>query len=1128
MPASDRILATKLLAPRIGTGLIRRPRLLDLLEGYQLRKLTLITAPAGYGKTVLATQFAEHAPWPVSWYQLDHFDNDLALFVQHLSAGIARQLPGFGTEVIELVEQSRDPAGDMRRLIASLVNSIAAALGTGLILIIDDYHTIDEPVVHAFLEHLLEYLPEKLHIILSGRTIPPLNLAKLKMAGLMLEVGQDDLQFNRGEIARFIVEEGNEPVSGEIITLLEAETGGWPAALRLSGFSLAGLKGRQKETAARSIPRREIYQYLAAEVLQSLPEDLYNFMVATSILDIITPAICNQYLERSDSRNILETIAAKNLFITVLEGQEEIFRYHHLFREVLQNRLGESRTALLIKAGRCYLQAGYPARAVEVLLQAGDYEEAVPAIELAANSMLQQNRWQTVQRWLRQVPERYKENSAWLLLFEGAVILNSGNLERAEPFIDQAAAGFEARGDRSGFLQTQLYRARLLRLRGSYDHSLQLLEDLAAELARQPVVQWYVAVLEQASLLGMQGNPDPAVRLLKQALNIAEREGEERITAQLAEKLGELYYIKGDYARALEVHQRAAEMAVESDRLSFSLRDTIALIYRDWGDLDQALEYANNSIKTKEELGMIEALPFAYHQLAVICADLGRLNEAAELFQKSIDLARRSGGDSFFLALSLVLYGRLLAGQGQLTEALALVEEALAAAQGQSVFIHAICLQAAAPVFTQVDRLEQGEIMLKQAVRILEQVGAKYPLCLAYGEMAAVHRQSGAQAAARHEAARCLELAAAGSYIQLFLSNQAIMLPVIEIGFIAGIEPEFVEDVACRLGSAAFAQLVGLAGHSDPAVRLRVVGFLARAGSPEAASALEAALHDPDEQVRDRALAAVRALSRPGENDGAKTEAALRSGESRFPGSALLNVQCLGPFRVIAGEHEIAWRTTKARDLFAYLVHHRAKPVVKEKILEELWPEVDPEHASTLFHTNLYQLRKAVKGILGEQRLVKHTAGQYRLDSERFACDIDVFESLSATASDQPAGPGLEQAAALYRGEYLEGLDYEWIAAERERLNQLYQVILDSLARFYLDDGRFPRAASCLRSILKINPLLEEAHALLMTAYARMGDRMAVLQQYETLNEVLAEELGVDPSPKTRELYYKLCGDEEA
>ena len=1122
MPLSDRILETKLLAPRTGVRLLERPRLLEPLADYQSRKLTLVSAPAGYGKTVLVSQFVASIESLVVWYQLDHFDNDLALFVQHLVAGIERQLPGFGSEIADWVEHSSDLKQDMRRITTSLVNNLSATLEDEMVLVIDDYHVIEEDTVHGFMEQLLDYLPDRVHVVLSTRTVPPLHLGRLKISGLMDEINMEDLRFRADEIGGFLIAEKNEPVSSETINFLAEETGGWAAALRLAGITMVSVKARQKAAAGRmSSHRKEIYHYLATEVLSNLPADLVDFVLATSVLDIMTPEICDLFLERSDSCEVLDTLESQNLFS--VSGEGEVYRYHHLFREFLLSRLGEKKNRLRQQAGLCYMQAGYPARAVECFISCADFAQATLAVEDVAGTMLRQSRWQTVRRWLQSIPENVKRERPRILLFEGAVFLNNGQLEQAEALIYEAASAFIESGDREGIFQTKLYQARILRSRGDYEESMKMLEQILPELSQRPVAEWYDVTLEHSLILGMRGELDRAIHLLNQALTPAEREGEAHIAAQLVERLGEVYFVKGDYSKAVTVHQRAAEMASEQDRQSFLLRDSIATIYHDWGDLDQALEYAQNSIKAKEQLGMVEALPFAYQQLAIVLASLGEFVAAEENFKRSIDLAQHLGGEIFFQARSKALYGRFLGSRGRFAEARVLVDEALCIAKEQSEFIYAVCLQASAPVYIWMNELDEGAAMLQQALVVLEQIGAKYSVCVTCAFLALVKRQSNEVAAAEDFAERCLQLAAPESCIQLFLGNAEMMLPVVRIGLVKGVELEFTLEVIRRLGHQAVELLVELAGHGDPTVRRRVIGPLAACGQEKAVKDL---LADVDESVRDRALGVAQSFaSQPAMDSSTKREPAHPFGKE-----VLLTVNCMGDFHVTGGDKEVAWRTTKARDLFAYLVHHREKPVLKERILEDLWPEADPEQASTLFHTNLYQLRKATKNAIGEQP-VRHKGGQYRLDEDMLSIDIMQFECLvygmekeSVRLADLSK---LEQAISLYRGEYMEGLDYDWVTAERERLNQLYLQVLDHLAHHYAHDRQYSRAASCLRAILRVNPLMEEAHALLMRVYAGMGDRMAVLQQYETLSQVLEEELGVDPSPKTRELYYKLCSDED-
>lgn len=1134
MPVSDRLLATKLLAPRIGTRLISRERLIALFNGHRERKLTLVTAPAGYGKSVILSQFTDSVDDLVVWYHLDAFDNDLAVFIQYFAAGVARHLPGFGADAVGLVGRGGDPRILLRRIATSVINDLSAGLQQDLVIVLDDYHTIDQPLIHRFVQELLEYLPDQVHLIIAARTVPPLPLARLKVEEMVVEINQEELGFTRGEISEYLVAEYDQPVPVPVIAAVEEETQGWPAALRLARPALDEIVSRQSPGAGGNLRhRKEIYNYLASEVLADLSPELSFFIEETSILDVLTPAVCDRFLNSSGSLELLEQLEANNLFIVALEGVEHSYRYHLLFRDFLQSRLGERKNKLLLKAGQCYLQDGSSALAVEYFLRAGSPNEAVQVIENVGVETLRRGRWQTLQRWLVSLPEAPRRDNPWVLLLQGALDIMHGRLDQAEPLLDRARALFYEIGCHEGVLQSQLHKARILRSRGDYRRSVKLLADALPELTRRPVAEWYDICIEYAFGLTLLGELDQAAVLLQDALASAEREGVSRIFAQLAEKLGELYYFKGEYSRAVEVHQRAVEMASDPQRLTYSIRDNIAIIYRDWGDLEQALEYARKSIETKESLGMIEALPYAYHQLAIIQADMGQIDEAEKHFQTAINLARETGGEAFFFTLSTALYGRLLCLLGRFDEARVMVDQAIETARGQSEFIYGICLEVAAPVYNQTGNTEDALQMLYEAIEILERIGAKFSLCIACGILTFISFFRDDRPTAHQYAARCLQLAASESYIQLFSTYCEMMLPAVRIGLEDGCESEFVNEVLERVGSNAMDMLVSLAGHEDPGVRCRVIRPLARNGGAAAEQALSTLLHDPDESVRDCALAAaqqdIQGQAFPRESAVQPERSATDSDSDNAASQAMLKVFCLGPFRAEAGGKELSWRTTKARDLFAFLIHHRNRPVTRETILDQLWPESDPDQSTTLLHTNLYQLRKALKTALGEQNAIKHISGQYRLDGVPFTYDFIRFEErLQPYPGERHEAekPRLEEAVSLYRGEYMEGLDYPWVEAERERLNRLYLSALESLAGLYSESAEHSRAASCLRTVLRFNPLLEETHARLMTVYAAMGDRMAVIQQYETLTQVLEDDLGVDPSSATRELYYKLCSEE--
>lgn len=1089
----DRIIAAKMVPPRLGYKLLDRPRLFNCLDNFLTRKLTLISAPPGYGKTVLLSQLANRTEGLVVWYQVDPLDNDLAFFLQNLLAGITKKIPGIEPEIMNLVERNPDLTKENRRIAAVMSNYLAAALDNELLLILDDYHTINEPAVDSFMENLLEYLPEKVHVVVAGRTKPSFNLNRLKLSGLMKEIGPEELRFNHEEISAFLQGESCETVSDNMVSQLIEKTAGWPAALRLVSISM-DTASKQEETLRnqKSLNNIDLYRYLATEVLEGMPDELIEFLSGISVFDFFTVNICNLFLEHENALPLIEAVERMNLISIVQEEDEIIYSFHPLFREFLQSRLGGDREDYLKKAGECYRDAGYPIKAVEYFLQANDFNAAVNVIEKIGATVLLNSQWQTVKRWLGSIPDNLKAERPWLKLYEGAISLNSGCLKFAAEKINEAEVAFDNASDAEGLLQAKLYRARLLRSQGQYQESIDLLDNLLPELTQLKVSQWYGIVLEYSLNTILQGKFAQTAHILDQALTKAEEEGDARIIGQLTESLGFLYYCRGNFSKALEVYQQAEEVASEDDRFSFSLRDSVAAIYYDWGDLDQALEYAQSNLKEKEKLGVVEALPYAYKQVAMILADMGKVREAEENFKHSIALAEKLGGETFFQTLSMAVYGRFLSSWGRLEEARVMAEQALKLAEDQSEFIYALTLVGTASVYLDLGELEMARKMLHQSLEYLEAIGSKDTIFIATAHIAAVYHRTGDEKQAEELAVRCLELAAAENYIQLFISRPDIMLPVVRTGLIRGIETGFINEILTKLGNRSEKLLLDLANHEDPLVRQRIVAPMASIGGDKVCEVLNNMLQDSDEEVRDLALAALQEVSSPIQKDPEQEAPEQLSISAPKKDKDKLQVQCLGPFKVIKDGKEVAWRTVRARDLFAYLVHNRGKPVSRELVREDLWPEVDPEQASNLFHTNLYHLRRAVRTEAGKQPVI-YKGKHYHLDYELISVDVIRFEEL-ALSGQKADRAVLEKALSLYQGDYLADLDYPWVSAEREKLSRRYLSLLGQLSRIYLEEEDMEMAAACLRAVIQQNPLLEEFHADLMRVYARMGDRLAVMQ----------------------------------
>lgn len=1132
------VLMAKLQPPRTGAGLIPRPRLTSALSGMEGRKLTLVCAPAGYGKTVLLLQFASSVSRPVVWYQVDAFDNDLAVFIQYLVAGIRKHKPGFGAEALELAEKTQNPARDTRKIITSLAGELETLSDPGLLLVLDDYHEIADPVIHGFIEELLEFAPAGIHTAIGSRSRPPLRIAKLRLEGGVAEVTEDDLRLTSDEISGLLSAQVGHDVSLDAAHQVEQETLGWPAAARLAGISM-----RTKEPmkgAASPRGRKDIYEYLATEVFDALSNQEREFLESTSVLDVATPAQCNRLLGRRDSRAVLQSLASRNLFVSALDGREDAYRYHALFREFLQARLGDRRPELMEAACAMYIESGDLEKAVECYLSSGDLASAAKVAESVIPGLFRHGRSGTVKRWFRAIPAAHWDQRPWMVLFDGVLRMYEGRLEQAVKLFERSASAFEASGDVEGLAQAYIQKATVLRSRGRYRESIEMLDSAVERLA--PSTLDIDASEGKAINLYLQGDFEASIRYLEDRMALAETMSDTYVHARILERLSSVYYLKGDYSKAVAIHQRAAEVLQGSP-----VENSIASVYCEWGDLDVGLETATRFLEGLEREGLVDLLPYGHHQVALALMYKGDLAAAEEHYRKAVSLTREEAGGRFMQALNLSFLARCLSLAGRDREALETAEEAIDVAEDQSPYVSGISTSSLGFALVKAGQVERGVELLDKSAGVFTSTGAKLPLCRALGVLSAVNARRGKRAKAVEQVRTCLTLAAAEKYIQVFVAFFDQYEAALELALEEGIEAGFVQDLMERAGARAFPALQTLSHNSDPAVRLRAVRPLSKLSTPSAVDLLKDLLRDPDEDVSEQALLALRTSRAV---SGAPPRPAAAPGEAPTPPSAArkpettasLRAVCLGPFRVTRpggssaeADKEIEWRTSKARDILAYLIDRGGGPVARERVLEDLWPESEEEQASTLFHTSLYQLRKALREASGREDAITYAGGHYRLAKGLIDTDKSRLETLLkdlATASPVQ-GPGgelgeagiLEEIVSLFQGEYLENLDYDWAVMERGRLDVVYSENAGRLARKYLDSGEYSRAAMRLRILLQKNPLLEEVHCLLMRAYAGMGDRLAVMQQYETLKDVLDRELGVDPSPESRSLYYQLCGE---
>ncbi|HYO17974.1 MAG TPA: helix-turn-helix transcriptional regulator, partial [Dermatophilaceae bacterium] len=446
------LMETKLYVPKLRRGLVRRPRLLERLGRSADSRLTLVSAPAGFGKTTLLAEWLDEtsgADRSVAWLSLDPSDNDPSSFWTYVVTALRRAVPGIGPGVLELVVSSPLPT-DL--VLTTLLNELAAAPGE-VWLVLDDYHLIDDQDVRDGMTFLLEHLPQQVHVVLTTRADPDLPLARWRVRGELVEIRAADLRFTSDEATTYLNEATGLQLDAADVEVLEDRTEGWIAALQLAALSIQGRDDVRGLIARFAGNDRYLVDYLVEEVLTHQPEPVREFLLHTAVLDRLTGPLCEAVTGRGDGSHMLAALQRANLFLVALDDQRQWYRYHHLFADVLRARLLAEQPDLVPllhqRASRWYEAHDSAEGAVRHALAARDFDRAAYLIELAVSAIRRNRQEAMMLGWLKALPDDVVRRSPVLSVFCVYMLMVSGDLEGVEARLDDAERALAAAPDGS-------------------------------------------------------------------------------------------------------------------------------------------------------------------------------------------------------------------------------------------------------------------------------------------------------------------------------------------------------------------------------------------------------------------------------------------------------------------------------------------------------------------------------------------------------------------------------------------------------------------------------------------------------------------------------------------------------
>lgn len=558
------LLATKLHVPAIGGQLVQRTALLDILSAGRRHKLTLLSAPAGWGKTTVLAQWAVGTgeDQRSGWLSLDSSDNDPVWFWMYVVAALQKISPGVGIRAVELLAMGADP---VQVVLPTLLNDLDT-IASPMVLILDDYHLVVSRAVHEQLAFFISRIPANLHLVLATRSDPMLPLARLRACGELAEVRTDDLRFGPIEAGHLLNDVFGLDLAHEDVELLHRRTEGWAAGLYLAALSLAGRADTPAFIRTFAGDNRHIVDYLMAEVLDGQPPELRRFLLRTSVLDRLSGPLCDAILQTSGSASVLEKIERENLFVVPLDTARHWYRYHQLFGELLRTELRRNEPDLVAdlhrRAAAWFEAEGLIDEAVRHLVAGGDIARSADLIAADWADEFNGGGMSTVAALLNLLPEETVLEDPRLSVARAWIALSVGQLDDAAEWIEAVETKSPDIGDGIG--------AQVVVLRAV--HSFKTAEVAAAlETARRAItLDLDEAPLGQSSAyciygsaLYFSGSTREAQGAFRRAVGLAEKAGDRRARI----------YALGYLALISAEHGQLADAELQIRRASGSSRD---------------------------------------------------------------------------------------------------------------------------------------------------------------------------------------------------------------------------------------------------------------------------------------------------------------------------------------------------------------------------------------------------------------------------------------------------------------------------------------------------------------------------------------------------------------------------
>jgi LuxR family maltose regulon positive regulatory protein len=724
------LLSTKFYFPPARANLVSRPRLLERLNEGLRGPLTLVAAPAGYGKTTLMSEWrsGQGSTMLVAWLSLDEGDNAPSRFWFYLISALGTLQSNLGGDALRMLQTPKLPP--IENLLTELINNLNT-FPKDFVLALDDVHLITAPEIYRGINFLLEHLPPHLHLVILTRADPPLSLSRLRARGQLTEIRAEDLQFNPEETARFLNQIMDLALTSEQVAALEKRTEGWIAGLQLAALSLQGRRDVDNYISAFTGSHHYIVDYLAEEVLSRQPNYLREFLLKTSILERLTGTLCDALTGRTDGQATLELLAQSNLFVFPLDDEWRWYRYHDLFSDVLQNKL----------------RSNFPNDFVQLHQQAAEWHEnnrltrvaldhALSAKDFALAEQLFYKYWmewitlynlpanlqslQQIPRKIIRAAPRLSLINGWMLWAVGKVAETESQISITQRMSDELLQTGDFHQESSEYqsltADTNVLRSLVATHKRAYPQAIQLAESAIQAISNEELISLAAAYFALSFACQEMGEIDRLLQVSTETLSIARSSGNSSVCANAFRYLASTYKIQGRLQDAFDTYQQALEYAREHEQASEPpynlIYNSIAELFYEWNDLTSAEQYLNQGMKMIEVAGFFVNLQWASPLSAKIKRARGDWLGAVDEMRQVVSMARR-GNITLFASQSEAYLARLQCETGHLPDSIAWINSLELARTDRLGYERSIDAIQCAYILTRLERYDEANELLE-------------------------------------------------------------------------------------------------------------------------------------------------------------------------------------------------------------------------------------------------------------------------------------------------------------------------------------------------------------------------------------------------------------------------------